>query len=325
MLSWLLLLAGPPCGPTTQLGLPQIAPQGLNLAPQASGSTAQEPAPETPIKVTTEPESPSPSDPAALALFEKLIKAQATEENLPAVVGFAVDMSIRLYLPEGGNDFVLGLYFKTEPMETVRLIVDDANHGTRVQKGFDSDGFWLRDADGNLISLDGHEFEQDREAIDESMVLCNDFLLLFDLKRLKGKASELQLQNEEDRTLIRGKLRRGREKWGFELHIPKGQQLPSRLSLQPPAVIPKKPAKPAEDEAEPTAGQTAPAVPVLPPRLHYEFGDWVAFEGRQLPSWIDEFHAEDLKRPLRVMEINDFLWRDAEKLQTSRGADKQGD
>ncbi len=316
MLSWLLLLAPPTCAPCA----------------------AQEPSDPVVLndpdpKVVQKSDEPQPSDPAAVAFFEKLIQAQSVEENLPPVSGFAVQMAIRLFLPEGGNDFDLSLYFKTEPFETVRLLVDDANHGTRVEKGFDKDGFWLRDGDKELHSLDGHEFEQDREAIDEAMVLCNDFMLLFDLKRLKRKASELQLEQSDERTLIRGKLRRGREKWAFELHIPKAELLPSRLSLQPP--IPK--AKPADKTAKAEAaapenqagssngtqaqaeGEPNPAIkPNLPPRLHYEFGDWIAYEGRLLPSWIEEFHAEDLTRPLRIMEIGDFLWRDPDKLQTHR-------
>jgi len=301
MLSWLLFLTVPPCGPTAPLCLPQVAPPQAGADSPKTDSKTQ-PAPSQAPQGEPEPSAPAASDPLALALFEKLIQAQVTEENLPPVEGFAVKMSIRLYLPEGGNDFDLGLYFKTEPFESVRLILDDANHGTRVEKGFDADGFWLLDADQQLLSLDAHEFEQDRDAIDEAMVLCNDFLLLFDLKRLKRKASELQLTQAEDHTLIQGKLKRGREKWGFELRIPKGEELPTRLSLQPPAPKPKK--------GDPT--------PALPPRLHYEFGDWMSYEGRKLPTWIDEFHGEDLTRPLRVMESGKFLWRESEKLRTAR-------
>jgi hypothetical protein len=317
MLSWLLFLAVPPCGPTASLCLPQVAPPQAESETSKVDPTAQPAAPQQP-QGEQQPATPVVSDPAALALFEKLSQAQVTEENLPPVEGFAVEMSIRLYLPEGGNDFDLGLYYKTEPMESVRLIVDDPNHGTRVEKGFDVDGFWLLDADKQLLSLDAHEFEQDRDAIDEAMVLCNDFLLLFDLKRLMRKASELQLQIAEDHTLITGKLKRGREKWGFELRVPKGEELPTRLSLQPPAKKLKPGAK--SEPAEAAADETIPA---LPPRLHYEFGDWMSYEGRKLPTWIDEFHGEDLNRPLRVMEIGKFLWRESAKLRTAR--QPQGD
>lgn len=286
MLSWLLFLATPACGPSAPLSLPQVAPPSPNSQAPAAAET----------------------DPAA-DLLEKLIEAQATEKDLPAVEGFGVSMDIRLYLPEGGNDFKLSLYFKTEPFESIRLLLDDATHGTKVQKGFDKDGFWLLDADQKLISLDAHEFEQDREAIDEAMVLCNDFLLLFDLKRLKRKASELELVKTEAGQTIKGKLRRGRDKWGFELLVGKDKDLPSRLSLQPPAIKVDEEGKELEE-------------PVIPPRLHYEFGDWTSYEGRRLPSWIDEFHGEDLERPLRVMEIEEFLWREAQKLRTARKKDE---
>lgn len=338
MLSWLLILAthnltlaAPFCG----LGTASIAAVNPLFAPQEPGQTEpknadaeQQPAQQTPLSTPKKVES----DPEAVALFEQLILAQATEKDLPTVVGFGVNLDIRLFDPSGGNEFALQLFFLSEPMESVRLVIDDSNSGTRIEKGFDADGFWLRDADEKLLALDSHEFEQDREAIDEAMVLCNDFLLLFDLKRLQRKASELALLRTEDHTLISGKLKRGREQWGFELFIPKDAPLPTRLSLQPPAPKPSKVVveTPVEDgakgeavspEAE-SSETTKPVkqipIPALPPRMHYAFGDWVAYEGRLLPAWIEEFQGEDLLRPLRLMEIMDFRWREPQRLQTRR-------
>jgi hypothetical protein len=287
---------------------------------------------EKPGQETVAPNSPTllPSDPKAISLLEGLILVQATEKELPPVQGFSMLLDIRIFDPEGGNEFLLELGFRSEPMETVRLALDDASRGTRIEKGFDPDGFWLRDADGNLIALDSHEFEQDREAIDEAMVLCNDFLLLFDLKRLKKKASQLQLKSFEEKLtenedpikgqLISGQLKRGRESWGFELLVPAGSKLPTRLSLQPPPAKISKSTQAeqlsATDAATPTP--EAQSEPKSPPRFHYVFGDWTEHEGRLLPSWIEEFSGDDLIRPIRLMEIRKFAWRDIDRIQTRR-------
>ncbi|MBC8404696.1 MAG: hypothetical protein H8E15_05695 [Planctomycetes bacterium] len=348
MLSWLLILAThnlTPAAPFCALGTASIALINPLFAPQEPGQTEpknagteQQQAQQTPLSTPKKVDS----DPQAVALFEKLILAQATEKDLPAVVGFGVNLDIRLFDPSGGNEFALQLFFLSEPIESVRMVIDDSNSGTRIEKGFDADGFWLRDADDQLLALDSHEFEQDRAAIDESMVLCNDFLLLFDLKRLQRKASELALVRADDHTLISGKLKRGREQWGFELFIPKDAQLPTRLSLQPPMPKPAKVAVeapagvgqdgkggspqgdlgdkaglPKGDQLETEKSAKQIPIPALP-RLHYAFGDWVAYEGRLLPAWIEEFQGEDLQRPLRLMEILDFRWREPQRLQTRR-------
>jgi hypothetical protein len=278
-------------------------------------AAAQDVPPNTETEGSSAPQiSESAADDAeARAFFEKLVQAQAEEDNLPTIQGFGMRLGIRDFDPKGSHEGILDIYYRNDRGGSMRMVLDDSKHGTRVSKGFDAAGYWLREDDGELIGLESKDYQLDREQIDQIMTQCDDFLLLFDLRRLLQGGKNLQLKSTEQQTILSGKMRRGDEYWGFQLRVPKGEPLPSMLSLQAPnyQVLPADPA--LSQSVEPQEPIT-----VTPEPQHYMLGDWHALEGRFLPSWIDEFRGNDLENPLRSLEIMSFGWRNLERIRTQR-------
>jgi hypothetical protein len=262
-----------------------------------------------------QPAKPAADQAEARAFFEQLVQAQAEVDDLPAIQGFGMRLGIRDFDPKGSHEGVLDIYYRTDRGGSMRMVLDDTKHGTRVSKGFDDDGYWLREDGGRTMGLESKDYQLDREQIDQIMTQCDDFLLLFDFKRMLRSAKELKLEKSEQQTVLSGWMRRSGERWGFELRVPKGDRLPSMLTLQAPKyqVV-------AEDQ-ESDQPEAAQPIMLTPEPQHYMLGDWRVLEGRFLPSWIDEFRGADLENPLRSLEIMSFGWRNLERIHTQRPVD----
>ncbi|MAW59934.1 MAG: hypothetical protein CMJ94_03745 [Planctomycetes bacterium] len=303
-------------------------------APQEPIPPVSEPATqEGAAEATQEPERPSrrpsrrsielaPNDPEALAFLAQLVEAQRVEEDLPPVDAFRMEFELRDFVPDRGmNELEVRVDYRSENrsaeppvLEAIRLYANDANYNEQVAKGLDDDGYWLRDNEGELLTLEAKEYANDREAIDATLVFCQDFLLLFDLDRLRQRAGGLKRIDHEQGTILEGELvRRRTERWKFQLFVPKDGDFPTRLALELPPV-PKKEA-PAEQQAEQPAADPGPQV------ITYMFGAWQPYAGRYLPSAIDEFHGAQPRGPRRAITVRRFVWRDQRAIETTRGAE----
>jgi len=297
----------------------------------------QEPQPEATPVVVPQAESSSKSrrgklpenDPQAVEFLAKLIAAQRTTEILPDVEFFAMEVNLREFGEERANQLDLRLDFDSRD-GSFRLAVDDIDYGKRISKGWHPElGYWLVDPEDQLVRLDAKEFQNDRKMIDETLSFCEDFMLLFDLSRLKRKAGGLKLEKYEGGQVLKGVMRRsGRALWAFELSVAKGQVLPHQLVLTPPApqepsaseaaAEPQQPDAPADksvgpEEAENSKEQDAKQAPR---KLVYLFEDWIEQGGRRLPQWIDEFEDVSQEVLLRAITVNGFVWREESIVNT---------
>lgn len=298
---------------------------GKQTSTETQPSEAQEPAQERPSRRPRRGgvELP-PNEEDALAFLAKLIEAQRGGEELPPVRGFRMEFDLRDFNPERGmNQLEVRVDYRAQDLdadpavfESIRLLANDATYNEKVSKGLDDVGYWLRDGEGELITLEAKEYAQDREAIDATLVFSKDFLLLFDLEQFRKRAGGLKLLRTETGSVLAGQLeRRRREVWKFELFVPEGEDFPAELVLQLPEAE-KKAAQ--EGEASEEGAAEAEAAPTGPQYLTYQFGEWKAHAGRRLPSFIDEFHGRTPEAPRRSVDVKRFLWRDLREVKTSR-------
>jgi hypothetical protein len=282
----------------------------------------------------------APNDPDAEAFLAKLVAAQQIEEDLPPVTAFRMEFKLRDYNPDRGmNELDVRVDFRSaeaprrdqavdeqgnplQGFEEIRLTANDASFNEQVSKGLDADGYWLRDEQGKLLTLEAKEYANDRETIDQTLAFCEDFLLLFDLDQLQKRAGGLKLSANETETTLSGDMLRGREIWRFRLVVSQGESLPSRLELELPEserakLEPQEGAEPSQENAE---DQPDPG----PQVLTYFFGDWEAHAGRLLPLYIDEFHGIVTPEtyPRRALNVKRFLWRVPAEIRTWRGDDR---
>ena len=292
---------------------------------EAQPSEAQEPAQERPSRRSRRGgvELP-PNEEDALAFLTKLVEAQRGGEELPPVRGFRMEFELRDFNPERGmNQLEVRVDYRAQDLdaepaayESIRLLANDATYNEEVSKGLDDVGYWLRDGEGELITLEAKEYAQDREAIDATLLFSKDFLLLFDLEQFRKRAGGLKLLRIESGSVLAGQLeRRRREVWKFELFVPKDEVFPAELVLQLPEGDKK---KPQEAEASEEGAAEAEAALQGPQYLTYQFGEWKAHAGRRLPSFIDEFHGRTPVAPRRSVDVQRFLWRDLREVKTSR-------
>lgn len=168
----------------------------------------------------------------------------------------------------------------------VRIGVRDAQRGTRIEKGFDGQRYWLRDDRGEVVELAGREFARDRDAIDDARGLCEDLFVLLDLDGLRERARDLELAAGEDGTrVLRGTWERGGRTWKFALELRGADLLPVSLELAPPP----------PPEGEPPQ-----------PRQRFVLLAHARLEGRRVPRVIEEYLDEERVYPARILEIHDL-------------------
>lgn len=322
----------------------QEPPAPAQPAPEAAQEPAEQKAP--PKRVSRRKPQMAPNDPNAVAFLAKLVAEQQIEEDLPPVTAFRMEFKLKDYPPDrGGNELDVRVDYRSaeapqsdpavdsngEPLpgfEEIRLTAHDPAFKEKVSKGLDAEGYWLRDGAGDLVSLEAKEYASDRLAIDQTLTLCEDFLLLFDLDQLGQRAGGLKLSSTETESILSGEMMRSRELWRFQLVVEEGQALPSSLILELPESARVKPeeseaerGKPeTEGTSDPTDSETAETA-LAPQVLSYYFSDWQPHAGRLLPVGIDEFHGVVTPDtyPRRVIDVKRFLWRDSAEIKTWRG------
>lgn len=246
------------------------------------------------------PPVPAPSDPAAVALLARLAAIQYAGGAARQVDGFDVQLVLR-ERGEQPQEFDFGLNYSRRAGERVAIQILDRNLGTEVKKGFDGSAYWLDTVNeaGKPVRQDlgGHEFEQDREAIDESIELAADLLLVLDLHSLSRQAEGLSLSNDVTKErLLSGSVHRGGSLWEFTIVLPEkdpaeGPQ-PQEIRLR----------QPNPDLLK------APEQPFLQDRS-FRLGKFKRFRERSVPQEIQEYQP-GMEAPSRILEIHDLRWAD---------------
>jgi hypothetical protein len=231
--------------------LSQEPPTPAQPATEATQEPVEQPAPSK--RASRRKPQMAPNEPDAAAFLAQLIEKQQIEEDLPPVTAFRMEFKLRDYNPDRGmNELDVRVDFRSaeaprrdqavdeqgnplQGFEEIRLTANDASFNEQVSKGLDADGYWLRDEQGKLLTLEAKEYANDRETIDQTLAFCEDFLLLFDLDQLQKRAGGLKLRSTETETILAGDMLRGREIWKFRLVVIQGESLPSRLELALPA------------------------------------------------------------------------------------------
>lgn len=234
-------------------------------------------------------------DPAAL--FQKVAASQFPDPSDPSaaktpVIGFQVDLRLR-DRGETAREIELEMAYRGDNGGHLRMAFHDAKGGERVQQGFDGKRYWLLDGNNQLQDLSSHEFELDRDRIDEAMDLCDELLLLLDIERLRSKAEDLTfVEGEAGGSALGGTISRFGKKWKFALHL-NSDEVPQILDMWPPA--PR--SAPGEAQAE------------APPKQRYQMLFYKDFEGRRIPQQINEFAGNETEFPVRMLELYGFRWR----------------
>jgi len=242
-----------------------------------------------PLLLFQQPSSPSPE---VDALFRRAAAAQFTPGSAPAEVhGFRMDLNLR-ERGEHPREIGFELAWRDTSGGLIRIGVDDPDRGSLVE-GFDGRRYWLREEDGKLRFLQGHEFTRDREKIDQALDLCQDLVILLDLEQLRKRSRDFVLLEEDDTGPgIGGILHRAGGPWRFSLRLHRESLLPASLQVE------SLPAKPSSGEAPPPL-RVVQRFLLRAPRT---------FEGRRIPQLIEMYqNGEDL--PIRLLEIHRIVWR----------------
>jgi len=242
-------------------------------------------------------QQPASSIPGASAaevesLFQRAAAAQFTPGSSPAEVhGFRMDLNLR-ERGEHPREIAFELAYRDASGGMIRIRVDDPERGALVE-GFDGRRYWLREDDGTLRFLQGHEFTRDREKIDQALDLCKDLVILLDLDQLHKRSRDFRLLPEDDTGPgIAGTLDRAGRPWRFALRLHRDSLLPASLRVES---LPEKPVD----------GGTGPPAPVV---QRFLLRAPRTYEGRRIPQLIEMYQDEE-ELPIRLLEIHQIFWR----------------
>jgi len=267
----------------------------------------QQPAPvevpevvEPPIEPQTELVMPAieAADPAQEAA--ELLQAVA-EAQFPSKKGVYVDgLNMKVQANQLGEHPRLvefNVFYTTVGGEELELIIDDPDRGGRVAKGFSGRDYWLSEGDNKRLTLSGHEYTKDREAIDEAMQLCSDLLLLVDLRSLIRYDSPQGLSTLEDGTRIvfGAKQLSDGLLWDYRLAIPGDSLQPSWLEVQHVTA----------------AKLDADGTEIEAPQVLYQRFEMIAykrFAGRNVAQGIRVFNSRESTMPDQKILLERFTW-----------------
>ncbi|RMH04096.1 MAG: hypothetical protein D6702_03990 [Planctomycetota bacterium] len=274
--------------------------------------------------------------PPAEEILARAVSAQVTDDADHRVEFFRLALNLR-ERGETPREVDVSVAYDGRRGGRVHLVLDDsARGGVRVEKGFDGPHYWAREQDGEPIELVGRDFAQDREAIDETLDLCEQLLVLFDLERLRARVKDLSAEEgtltrrgvEVPHWILRGRVLLADRPRRFALWVDPVTGLPSRLALSLP---------PTE---APAAGDEEP--PPTPPEG--TDGAWQEFDlsayhdfpflgteepqGRLLPRLVREYRRDpDGRRSeVRILELHEVQWRLPPRLRSfSAGPGRGGE
>jgi len=262
----------------------------------------------SPLLQAVPPPPDLPHQSEAVELLHRAAKLQNSARNSAPVTGFHLSLNIR-ERNQSRNDFDLELNFDAQG-ERIRIVVEDANRGTRLAKGFDGKAYWLKEPKKPILFLDGREFSQDRDAIEQAIEFSNHLLLLLDFKHLPKACEELSLIHSDEGKWIRGFLPlQGQKSYFFLLLNPK-TLLADKLRI----------GVPARNEDGGTLLKEGKLV--FSQLTEYELLHYRSFAGLQAPQVIREFLLlpepiqktstevdPNLRHPSRIVEVHNLNWQ----------------
>ncbi len=274
-------------------------------------------------------QDPAPAGtPEPAEALARAVAAQRVGERAPAVEHFGLDLNLR-ERGETPREVDVTVLFTLAQGGRLQLILDDSERGgVRVEKGYDGERYWLREQDREPVELAGREYAQDREVIDETLDLCEELLLLFDLDRLQQQTRDLGItagtlvrrDSSQPHWILTGAILLHDEPRRFGLWLDQETWLPSRLTLESPAVAETPLDPPAEGEAE-----AAPAVV----RQEFDLGAYHDFpllgseepQGRLLPRMVREYRRDEngARHAVRWLELHNVQWRLAPRIRRLPG------
>ena len=194
---------------------------------------------------------------------------------------------LQLFLRDRGEhprEFSFYLHYSKGPKEVFEIVVDDIEKNIQVRKGFDGKNYWLEEQGKTKTILSGHEYTEDRAAIEDGINLSNDLLLFLDFKQFSKKYPPGKIIfGENNLKTISGTLVRKGESWDYSIKS-KDKELPFQIDFS------KK-----NNEGKRVDHQ------------RFELLAYKAYQGRKIPQIIYEFQPEE-KLPSRIYEIHDIVW-----------------
>lgn len=268
--------------------------------------------------------TPEPADALARA-----VAAQRVGERAPAVEHFGLDLNLR-ERGETPREVDVTVLFTLTQGGRLQLILDDSERGgVRVEKGFDGDRYWLKEQDREPVVLSGREYAQDREAIDETLDLCEELLLLFDLDRLQQQTRDLEItagtlvrrDASQPHWILTGAILLHDEPRRFGLWLDQETWLPSRLTLESPAV--------EETPLDPLQAPDQEGAAPRKVRQEFDLGAYHDFpllgseepQGRLLPRMVREYRRDEngARHAVRWLELHNVQWRLAPRIRRLPG------
>ena len=221
-----------------------------------------------------------------LKWLTKMAAAQFSTENPQQMQNFNIDLFLR-DRGEHPREFGFFLHYSRSPKEVFELAIDDVENNTQVRKGFDGKNYWLEASGKKRQTLTGHEFTEDRQAIEDGIELCGDLMLILDLRQFAEKNPPSILKTKQDGTrILEGQLLRKGKQYTYRVHLDADSLLPSKVDF----IL-------FDDEQQITKFQSFAT-------LAYK-----KYSARQIPQVIYEFDtADNGALPQRIYEIHDMAW-----------------
>ncbi|MDP6962680.1 MAG: hypothetical protein QGF46_00780 [Planctomycetota bacterium] len=226
------------------------------------------------------------SNDEAKQLMLQIAETQYPNPDGPVMSHFTLDLFLR-ERGEHPREFGFFLLYSNNEKEVFELVIDDVESNTQVRKGFDGKHYWLRKHSEEKQLLTGHEFTEDRDAIDEGLELCGDLMLILDFKQLTKRYPPSTLSTTEDGVrIVEGKITRQQKIFDYRIYINANQSMPHRIEFLAHA-----------DDGELTSVQ------------RFSTLAYTEYKGRQIPQVLYEFNNLDPEAlPHRIYEIHKLTW-----------------
>jgi hypothetical protein len=231
-------------------------------------------------------DTPKPPSNEAQELMSDVIAAQYNAEGARPMSNFSIDLFLR-ERGEHPREFGFYLLYSETKQKIFEIAIDDVENNTQVRKGFDGKRYWLKENGGEKQVLSGHEYTEDRQAIDDGIDLSADLMLILDLAQFADKNPPTTLTIEADGTrVLEGRILRQQQLFTYRIHVATDQLLPSIVDF----IL-------FDDEQQ------------LKQIQRFATLAYKEYHGRSVPQVIYEFDTDDSEAlPLRIYEIHGLDW-----------------